>query len=66
MYDDVYGRERIWGRFARPLDLDTMILAFHFAVARESRVLAAPGCGFIGAARRAGVSGIDKLLWDCS
>lgn len=47
----------VWEGFVYPLDLDTMILAFHFAAARKSRVLA---LGKIYRAARA--PGIDKLL----
>lgn len=47
----------VWEGFVYPLDLDTMILAFHFAVARKSHVLA------VGKIYRAvQAPGIDKLL----
>lgn len=47
----------VWEGFVYPLDLDTMILAFHFAVTRKSRVLAD---GKIYRAVQA--PGINKLL----
>lgn len=44
-------RAETYEGFVYPLDLDTMILAFHFAVAQKSRVLAARS-RFIGRSGR--------------